>query len=330
MALGIKRDRCLQIVGISKHQFYHKPSGGKPGKRRSETTKVKQGETCELVEVSNEVVVDAVIALKQDVDQSDYYKLICIALCLNGYYINHKKVYKLMRENGLLGEKNKRLNRKFVTQRRNNPSGPLRGLEMDIKYVYIEGARKYAYVLTVIDTFTRYVLKWDVGYSMKSPKVRDLWEQLIVEYLQDRRPELEPIDIEIRTDNGKQFVSKMIIQYFADNELNHVCIHPYTPEENGHIESFHKTLGKAIEKDYFPDLASLAKRLTSFYDTYNNRRSHSSILGLPPKIFWTLYENHYIEVIELKNDRKKFRLKVAYQDTMNLPCLRTKNRVIRA
>ncbi|MEM9548990.1 MAG: hypothetical protein AAGA77_23590 [Bacteroidota bacterium] len=44
---------------------------------------------------------------------------------------------------------------------------------MDTKYCWIDGVRKYAYILSVIDTSTRYVLHWKVGYHMKQDQVKD-------------------------------------------------------------------------------------------------------------------------------------------------------------
>ncbi|MBK7638362.1 MAG: hypothetical protein IPJ13_31895 [Saprospiraceae bacterium] len=43
---------------------------------------------------------------------------------------------------------------------------------MDIKHIWIKQSRRYAYVLTIIDTFTRYVLCYSVGYSMRTTQVR--------------------------------------------------------------------------------------------------------------------------------------------------------------
>jgi hypothetical protein len=68
-------------------------------------------------------------------------------------------------------------------------------------------------------------------------------------------------------------------------------------------------------------LGCLEKRLIRFYQTYNNYRSHSGILGIPPAKFWALNQMDQIEVIPLDKRRLRFRLKVkvTYQDIMTLP-----------
>ena len=105
----------------------------------------------------------------------------------------------------LLEEPRRRSGRKFVKYRRVAPTKALEVLEMDIKYVWVYEKNKYAYILTVIDTFSRYVLHWAVGYRMKSIQVKQVWEYIITHYLQEKRLEEGPIEIEVRNDNGKQF-----------------------------------------------------------------------------------------------------------------------------
>ncbi len=319
MHYGLKRDVCLSIVGITTDQLYYKPTGNKPGKRASVITIWRDPATKIKQEVSNEEVINVALGIKQDPDQANGYRLICFRLKILGYYINHKKVYRLFKEYHLLEKARKKVGRSFVKYRRVCPSRPLEVLEMDIKYVWVEGKRKYAYILTVIDTFTRYVLSGDVGFTMKSVQVEKLWEQLIVDYLQPLRNAGKQLDIEIRNDNGKQFCSKTIMAFFEANHLDQVFTHPYTPEENGHVESFHKTLGGALAGHHFTGLESLKNRLLRFYKTYNNIRSHGSILGIAPAKFWSLYEQDKIEVVPLEKRRLKFILKIPYQDILTLP-----------
>lgn len=319
MNLGLKRDVCLSILGITTDQLYYKKTGNKPGRRASTTTIWRDPTTKIKYEISNEEVINKAIEIKLDPDQPNGYRLICFRLRILGYYINHKKLFRLFKEYHLLEKARKKIGRTFVKYRRVCPSGPLEVLEMDIKYVWVEGKRKYAYILTVIDTFTRYVLSWDVGFTMKSVQVKKLWERLIVDYLQPLRSAGKQLDIEIRNDNGKQFCSEMIMSFFTENQLDQVFTHPYTPEENGHVESFHKTLGNALAGNHFTGLESLKNRLLRFYKTYNNIRSHGSVLGIAPSKFWSLYEQNKIEVVPLEKRRQKFVLSIHYQDILTLP-----------
>ncbi len=319
MSDGLKRDTCLSITGLTKNQFYYVSKGTKPGRRPSDVTIWRDPLTLIKYRVDNADIVQKIVEIKLNPDLANWYRLITVTLQILGYYINHKKVYRLMLEYILLEKPRKRTGREFVKYRRVAPHKPLEVIEMDIKYVWIYGKRKYAFILTVIDTFTRYVLHWDVGFTMKSPQVKAVWEYVITNYLQPAGILKKGLDVEIRNDNGKQFNSNLVIDFFKENHLNQVFTHPYTPEENGHIESFHNTLGKALSKDQFTSLEMLEKRLKKFYTCYNNQRSHSSLKGIAPSKFWALYELNKIQVIPLEKRKIRFELNVAYQDILTIP-----------
>ena len=326
--MGLIRDKALPIIGLTKHQYYYRPKKSRPGRKAStSTTRLVSGE---MKEESNEQVVDKIINLQSD-HETDYgYRKMYFALMMMGYFINHKKVYRLMKEHNLLKQKHKRAERTYARFRIVTPRSPLQVFEMDIKYVWIAQARRHCYILSIIDTFTRFVLYWQVDFTMKSQQVKQAWEYVIVNYLQEADLLKEGVHIEVRNDNGPQFGAKMIQGFFKENYLNQVFTHPYTPQENGHIESFHSILSRSIEKEAFWEIGDLEKRLVKFYDTYNNKRLHGSIANLTPKLFWELWNEKKISSKELKNKTLKFSLNIPYQQIPDneslkgVPCLNHK------
>jgi transposase InsO family protein len=287
------------------------------GKKATNWTLFKDPKTQLVRRRDNKEVVLEIIDILSDKDLPNWYRLVGATLQVRGWYINHKKVYRLERENGLLRKAKKRTGRNFVQFRRVCPEEPLRIIEMDIKYVWIAGKSSYAYILTIIDTFTRYALHWAVGYSMKQEQVKDAWDQVIVKHLQRADLLKAQISVEVRNDNGKQFSSQLIQKYFEDNHLNQVFTHPYSPEENGHVESFHKTLGSSLKGAYFHTLKDLENRLHTFYQTYNNRRQHSSIAMLSPSMFWALWEDGQIKMTVFEKKKARFKLGVKLQDVLS-------------
>jgi transposase InsO family protein len=235
------------------------------------------------------------------------------ALMIIGYIINHKKVYRLMKENLLLKEVVKKPQRAFVKYRKVLPRGPLEVIEMDIKYVWVEQYSRHAFVLTVIDTFTRAVLAWEVAYQIKQALVKQVWERVINNYLQPYDCLKRNIQIEVRNDNDSRFVAKSVQAFFAENHLNQVFTHPYTPQENGHIESFHAILSQKLKRYSFWSLEDLEQTLVLFYEKYNNHRLHGSVLNLPPMVFWDCWNKDLVktEINESKRTMKHF-LKIPY------------------
>ena len=323
--MGLKRDKALHILQLSRHQYYYKPKAKRPGRAPTQTTKQKQGDI--IMEVDNQIVVDQMKTIQSNPDIDYGYRKMYYALMIMGYLINHKKVYRLMFEHNMLKEFHKRSDKTYVAYRIVAPDGPLQVLEMDIKYVWITRDRRYAYILTVIDTFNRQVLLWELGFTMQSKQVQQVWQRIIVEHLQPADMLNKHIRIEVRNDNGPQFTAKKIQDFFRENHLNQVFTHPYTPQENGHIESFHSILSKALSKQVFWNLEQLNERLILFYETYNNTRLHASIANLPPRTFTELWNKGLIERKVLAKNKVKFLLKIRYQqlsgneNLREVPCL---------
>ena len=306
----MRRDTALAIAGVSKHALYHKPKQKKAGRRKTDTTKMLTSGGIE--EVSNELMVDQMKEFSGDPDICCGYKRMAGMLGLFGYFVNKKKVHRLMSENGMLNPARKSISRTFAKYRIVTPEGPLEVIEMDIKHIWIESERRSAYVLTVIDTFTRYALGWQVGFTMKSHQVESLWNQVIEQHLEPNNMRKKQIFIEVRNDNGPQFKSNLIRSFFNENHLNQVFTHPYTPQENGHIESFHCILSNALDPAFW-SLRELETRLSRFYESYNNVRVHGSICMLTPKLFWNAWNYDLIERKITEKRKATFKLKCPIQ-----------------
>lgn len=308
--MGLTRDKALAISGMTRHQYYYHPQGKRPGKPASTTTTRLTSQGKEAVP-NNEVT--GIIKTIQTNPDTDYgYRTMTYQLKLLAFIINHKKVYRLMQEAGLLKQRHKRHNKQYALYRTVMPERPLQVLEMDIKYMWIQQARRYAFIFTIIDTFTRMVLNWRVGFQMKSHHIKDAWEYVIIHYLQPADLLLRKLHIEVRNDNGPQMIAQLIRNYFEQNHINQVFTHPYTPQENGHIESFHNILGKALKAKAFWSIQDLEQRLKVFYENYNHLRLHGSIAHLCPSMFWQQWEEGNIQRQVKTNKKVKFNLLIPY------------------
>lgn len=320
------RDKALSALQLSRHQYYYKAKSTRPGRKPTQTTKrMLHGK---LIEQDDKEVVRQIVQVRKDPDTNYGYRRMCAALMILGYFINHKKVYRLMKENQMLAKRHKARGKNFAQYRIVIPQGPLEVIEMDIKYVWIAGTRSHAYILTILDTFTRFVLHWQAGFWMKSGQVKQAWEQVISNHLQPADMLNRGIHVEIRNDNGPQFGAKAIQGFFEKNHLKQVFTHPYTPQENGHIESFHSILSSALENQAFWDLEQLLARLTVFYEKYNNVHLHGSIANLTPALFWELWDKGLISrKVNEKSKRVTFKLLMPYQqlsgneNLREVPCL---------
>lgn len=311
MGKGLKRDVVLALLGLTKHAYYYKPKVGRRGKKPSIHSPQLQ-EDGSVILVSNLVVVEKITSIKSDPETDYGYKAMTAALMLLGFIINHKKVYRLMDEWQLLHETRKKAPRPYVRYRRVNPTEPLTVIEMDIKFQWVLTHQRYAYILTIIDCFTRQVLHWQVAYSITKKQVKSAWQAVIIDFLQPHQMLDKKLTIEVRNDNDSRFAAKEVQAYMTENHLSQVFTHPYTPEENGHIESFHAILGKSLAKRTFYTIEDLQAHLSNFYKIYNSVRLHGSLDHLAPVMFWNLWKEGLIESIPRKNKPIKHRLKVPH------------------
>ena len=217
------------MVGIVESSYYRVPSGGKKGNKPSKET---------FHSTKGYVTQATVVASVKDILSHEFidcgYRLMTSYLVKEGYTINHKKLYRIMKEEGLLKLDNRidrsGSGRKFVKFRKVNTTRPMECLEMDIKMVWIPSVGKQAYLLSVIDVHTRRILKDYFSFNVKQNQVINLLSELFENYDY-------PQNVVIRSDNGSQFIAKKVREYLGLIGVQQEFTHVATPEENAHIEA---------------------------------------------------------------------------------------------
>jgi len=298
-------------LGLTRHTFYYRPKAGTKGRRPSTHTQQLQEDGSRIL-VSNEDVVNQMVVIKSEPDTDYGYKAMTAALMLSGFIINRKKVHRLMNQWQLLHDPREKTQRPYVRYRRVNPTEPLTVMEMDIKVQWVVSSQQYVYILTIIDCFTRNVLHWHVAHSIKKEQVIAAWQHVIIHYLQPYQMLQKKLTIEVRNDNDSRFWAKQVREYMNENHLNQIFTHPYTPEENGHIESFHAILARSLSRKTFYTIFDLEQHLNNFYHIYNHVRLHGSLDHLSPVMFWNLWKDGLIESVDRKNKPMKHTLIVPH------------------
>jgi putative transposase len=279
------------MVGIISSSYYREPSGGKKGNKPSKET---------YHSTKGFVLQDVVVASLKEILKHEFidcgYRLMTSYLNRDGYTINHKKLYRIMKEEGLLKLDNRidrsGSGRKFVKFRKVHTSRPLQCLEMDIKMVWIPSVGKNAYLLSVIDVHTRRILKDYFSFNIKQNHVIALLSELFESYHY-------PDNVVIRSDNGSQFIARKVREYLGLIGVQQEFTHIATPEENAHIEAYHgilkKEVFKRIDYQYFGEIEQILKRYVKFY---NNRRLHGLLGRITPMEKWNA-DKHLIIVKKL-------------------------------
>lgn len=137
-------------------------------------------------------------------------------------------------------------------------------VQMDtIHFVDKYGERIYVY--TALDVYSRY------GFAMLSSKVNC---HRSVAFLK-KATRYFPFHIQnIQTDNGPEFglhFTDMVVR----NDMTHRHIHPRSPNENGHLERFNRTIQEEIGR--FGWCIFIPKDITAYLRHYNTERLHMGI-----------------------------------------------------
>ncbi len=259
----------LKQVSLAASSWYYKATRGKKGIAASTHTYTLQG-NC----ITNSDVVEIIEALlQQEFVDYGYIKVTHWLRQKEQLIINFKKVYRLMKEHKLLYHQHRRdrKGKTFIAFRVPKPELPLEHWETDIKFIYIHGAARMGYLLTVLDIKTRAVLGWILQYSIVKKDVINLLKAIIQYYAL-------PVKVMVRSDNGSQFEAKMVREFLYEMNICQEFSHVATPEDNGHIEAYHHVIKRAVcDKYQWENIEGAKQTIDSFVNFYNTERLHSGI-----------------------------------------------------
>lgn len=210
------------------------------------------------------------------------YRRLHILLGREGQAVNHKRVYRLYRAEGLAVRRKvrKKLN---AGERVQKPtvSGPNQRWSMDFMSDQLASGQRFR-VLNVVDDFTRENLVMHVGTSITGADVVRLLDTVLAE----RAPPAA-----IVTDNGPEFISKALDQWAHRRTIQQVFIRPGKPVENAYIESFNgRVRDECLDLHWFQTLAQARLVVAAWREDYNRVRPHSSLDGKSPNEFARLVQ----------------------------------------
>jgi len=260
--------RVLGILGLSRSGFYYQQRQRRSGRQPSTHTMTRTG----LMVSNQQVVCQIEQLLHQEFVDYGYIKVTWWLRNRHQYQINFKKVYRLMKQHHLLLARRRRsTDRQWVQKKVPAPVQAFETVETDIKYIYIHGTQRMAYLLTAIDVYSRAVLVQMLRYSIRKHDVVELFSTLNRQYTL-------PEKVFVRNDNGSQFVAHTVRDYLKQMNITQEFIRPATPQQNGHIEAWHSIVERAVcqplEFESLQDACAVFQRFSRFY---NHKRLHSGI-----------------------------------------------------
>lgn len=205
------------------------------------------------------------------------YKRITALLRIEGWHVNHKRVERIWRQEGLkVPKRHRKRGRLYLND---GSCIRLRPCWKNHVWAYdfvadrlIDGSK--IRFLTVVDEYTRECLALRVGYRLGADDVMDVLTDLFLTY---------GIPDHIRSDNGSEFTAKSIRKWLRDLQVKTLYIQPASPWENGYNESFNgKFRDEFLDQEIFYTLKEAEVLTNEWRYLYNHIRPHTSLGYKPP------------------------------------------------
>jgi putative transposase len=210
------------------------------------------------------------------------YRRVTGALRAQGWVVNHKRVARLMREDGLLAIRKRR----FVPQttdggheleiavnvaRRLTPTAINQLWVADITYVRL--GRVDVFLAVVMDAFSRRIVGWNLAPKLTT----ELALTALRNAIETRQPAPGLIH---HSDRGVQYASAAYIDTLLQHGMIPSMSRPGNPYDNAKCERFMKTLKQEEIRCFeYRDIEDLRANLSVFFDRYYNATRLHSALG---------------------------------------------------
>ena len=223
-----------------------------------------------------EALTNEIIKLTKDYGRYGYRRITAL-LKNKGWKVNHKRVERIWRTEGLkVPQKQPKRKRLWLND----------GSCIRLKPEYKNHVWSYDFVfertsdgkamrmLNIIDEYTRECLAIHVERQIKSSEVLYKLSELFITH---------GVPDYIRSDNGSEFTTIVLRKWLRRIGVKTAYIEPGSPWENGYIESFNGKLRDELLNGEIFDTILEAKVLTERWrQEYNKIRPHSSLNFLPP------------------------------------------------
>ena len=191
--------------------------------------------------------------------------------------VNHKRVYRLYREEGLAMRRRKR--KRFRAEARVPlvlPGAANEVWTMDYTHDELSSGQKFR-TLNLMDGYTREALAIEVDTSLPGLRVVRVLERL---------REMRGTPAAIQVDNGTEFTSRAVDQWAYQQGVALHFIERGKPTQNALIESFNgKFRDECLNQNWFVDLRGAREIIEAWRVDYNTVRPHSSLRYLTPEEF---------------------------------------------
>ena len=205
------------------------------------------------------------------------YRRLTAMLLREGMPANHKRVYRLYREEGLaMRIRQRRRIRWNGAVVKPAASQPNERWSMDFVSDCVSRGTVIR-MLTIVDDCTRECPAIEVDTSLGGLRVRRVLDRIASE---------RGLPEAIVLDNGPEFRGRALAAWSEERGVRLEFIQPGKPAQNAYIESFNGRLrDECLNANWFTSLSDARRKVETWRLDYNQQRPHSSLDYLPPAEF---------------------------------------------
>mgnify|MGYP003732806499 CR=1 FL=1 len=194
---------------------------------------------------------------------------------------NHKRIRRVYCDLhlNLRVKPKKRLPRR-IPQPLIQPERPNHSWSIDFMSDSLTSGRAFR-TFNILDDFNREALWIEVDTSLPTERVIRVLEMII---------SWRGCPVQIRMDNGPEFISHRLENWAKQHNIQLVHIQPGKPSQNAYIERFNRTFREDVLDAYlFNSLSEVREISEQWLEEYNTIRPHEALQGLPPYQYATQY-----------------------------------------
>ncbi len=221
-------------------------------------------------------LTEAIIALATEYGRYGYRRITAL-LRAQGWRVNHKRVARIWRREGLkVPAKQPKRGRLWLNDGsciRLRPRYRHHVWAYDFVQDKTRDGRKLR-MLTVIDEHSRECLAIETQRRLRSQDVLETMADLFLTH---------GMPAHIRSDNGPEFIAKALRDWLKRVGVKTLFIEPGSPWENGYNESFNgKLRDECLNDEMFYSLREAHIIIERWRQHYNRVRPHNSLGYIPP------------------------------------------------
>lgn len=258
MGYNVSLRKLCKWFEVPRSSFYHKP-------------KPKQTKP---VPERDQILENQMNAIIQKHPTYGLRRIWAILVFTMGMQVNRKRVHRLYRKNNWQMRFKEKGGRPRIKNWPSRAAEPNQRWAIDTTHVFC-GKDGWCHLTAIIDCCTREIVGWRFSkQGVAKVAAAALEDALLKRKLSEAAREL----LMLRSDNGLVFGAKPFVKVVKRFNINQEYITPYSPQQNGMIERFFRSLKEeSVWQHNFKDLDEAFVVIANWLDHYNQTRRHSAI-----------------------------------------------------